>query len=76
MSGSRQADVDAACATGPEDDAPIKQATVEERVLLTQDRGPPRRLTSIPGKLADPLSLASSSSMTRTDARTSTSLSE
>jgi len=45
MSGSRQAGGDAACATGPEDDAPIEQATVEERVLLTEDRGPPRRLT-------------------------------
>ena len=39
MSGSRQAGVDAACATGPEDDAPIEQATVEERVLLTEDAG-------------------------------------
>ena len=47
MSGSRQAGVDAACASGPEDDAPIEQATVEERVLLTEDRGPPRRLTPL-----------------------------
>jgi len=45
MSGSRQAGVDAACASGPEDDAPIEQATVEERVVLTEDRGPPRRLS-------------------------------
>jgi hypothetical protein len=48
MSGSRQAGVDAACASGPEDDAPIEQATVEERVVLTEDRGPPRRLSPLP----------------------------
>ncbi len=42
---SRQAGVDAACATDPDDDAPIEQATVEEQVLLTQDRGLLRRLS-------------------------------
>src|SRR5262249_9168577 len=35
-----------------------------------------RRLASIPGKLADPVPLASSGSMTRTDAPASTSLSD
>ena len=39
------AGVDAACATDPDDDAPIEQATAEERVLLTQDCGLQRRLS-------------------------------
>jgi len=39
--------VDAACATDPDDDAPIEQTTVEERVLVTQDRGPLRRLSPL-----------------------------
>jgi len=43
----RQVGVDAACATDPDDDAPIEQATVEEQVLLTQDRELLRRLSPL-----------------------------